>query len=329
MNRITAWFNGRRDGKISFPLADDPTPAPFEQRVCAIANTIINKIHGIWAARDARMSGNHRTFEDWFQRTNSDYESKRQELGRDTVVEKLWHYYIILALIGLCEMAANIVAFRILGENNLFTYIMALAILFGIPMAGHFLGKSLKQGWQSTRGKILVSAAILVVIGCLIGFAFIRKDYISANGLNILSSRIAIFSFISLNLMLFFVCSLAAYMAYDSDPLIYDYKKKYSQFQRAFNNIDAARNAWSKGQEGKAKEVRESAITIIQIYRASNIRKRFKSGDGKIPESFKCPPDIPIPDFDWKKTTAAYISDDEKDAFPTGASHPYHERVRD
>ncbi|MGQ9609681.1 MAG: hypothetical protein ACUVWN_10275 [bacterium] len=309
-SRIRAWLNGRIDGKRRIPLIDDPAPSPYEQRICKVANQNIEYIHGRWADKDAQISAAYNTASERYKKVSDDYESKRKKLDRDTTVERLWHYYLFAVLIGLCEMAANIVAFKIFGESNILTFIMALSILIGIPLSGHALGKSLKQGIKTVRDRILLATAVSFVISCLVGFAFIRKDYIAVSGLNIISPRTTVFVFICWNIALFLVCAWLAFISYDSDPQIYRLKKDYMKYQKLFNNAKARRNSWSKSQEGKSKAIREVALEHIQIYRSANLRKRFKKGDITIPESFKSQPDIPIPSFDWEIRQIDQVRDD-------------------
>lgn len=333
--RFRAWFNGKRNGKKGIPITNNNALAPFELRICAIANQNINDVHCRWAGIDAQMSANHRTTGEKYQQSANNYTYKRNELKRDTTVEKLWHYYLTVITIGLCEMVANVVAFRILGDNNILTLIMAISILIGIPLGGHALGKSLKQGMQNVWGRILLGIAVLIIITSLIGFAIIRKDYISLYGLKVINQKVAIFTFISLNLMLFLVCAVIAYMSYDADPLIYKYKKDYMKYQNLFHNAVAKREAWSRAQESRARTIRELAIEVIQIYRTTNLRIRFKKGETQIPESFKDTPDIPIPSFNWRelqtdhrnklykfgaipaitKTIGANVSNDDQQAY--------------
>jgi len=302
--KLKAWYYGRRDGILGMPPRDEETPAPFEQRVCAAAERTVSAIHRKWKAKDARLSGENRDREDVFKRAFKNYETKRSELGRDTTVGTMLPYYFILLLIGICEFAVNIVVFRILGENTVFTGLMAIVIFIGLPLVGHHVGKSLKHGWQSLTDWILYPVEIIITAGGLIAFAVVRRDYIANTGQNFLSINVAVWTFIALNLLLFVGAVVASYMAHDKDPDIYRFKKRYEQTQKPYHDIGARRLAWRDKMKGHAEEIKNSARTIIMLYRDHNMRRRMKASLKEMPISFKREPIINIPSFEFEEAVS-------------------------
>jgi len=324
--KLKAWYYGKKDGKLGIPLKDEETPAHFEQRVCAAAERSISAIHRKWKTMDAILKGKYRTREDYFERASHNYETRIAELGRDTTVGSLLPYHFILGLIGICESAVNIVVFRILGENTLFTGLMAIVVLIGLPLVGHHVGKSLKHGWQSLTEWMLYPVEIFIAVGGLIAFSIVRKEYIANTGQNFLSENIAVWTFIALNLLLFVGAVVASYTAHDKDPDIYRFKKKYNLTQKHYHNIDSKRLAWRDDHKGLAEEVKNSARTIIMLYRDHNMRRRMKSGLKEMPISFKREPVINIPSFELdeevEQAQEKWIHESELPTYPSSAWTP-------
>ncbi|MBI1926993.1 hypothetical protein HYR99_22465 [Candidatus Poribacteria bacterium] len=292
------WY-GKKDGKLGIPPVEQETPAPFERRVCTAAERTISRIKRKWETIDATMGGKLRTCLEAFQRAKENYDAKKDELKRSTTVRTLIPYYLTQSLIGTSEFAVNLVVFRILGENTLFTGLMAIVILISLPLAGHHIGKSLKTGWKSLTDKVLYPCEIAIVLGCLIAFAILRKDYLSAAGQNFLPPNTAVCTFIALNLLLFIASTISSYVAHDKDPEIYSFTKRYERAQARYNDINAQRQAWRAKQEGHANEIKQVGRAIITIYRDHNMRQRKKASETEMPVSFKQEPTIFVPPFEW------------------------------
>ncbi|NWG32586.1 MAG: hypothetical protein HXY29_13995 [Rhodocyclaceae bacterium] len=302
--RLKAWYYGKKDGKIGLPQRDDPKQAPFEQRVHAAADNTIKKIHGKWESADSLMSARYQITKDTLRRAWDNYDKAINRLGRDTTVNSMAHYYIVLSIIGLAEAATTYVIFGLFGESSIITIIMTISIMIGLPLAGHFCGRFIKHGLKDKKEKILFFIVMCIAVSFLVAVAIIRNIYMTIAAQNgqerMISSTTATFTFITLNLTLFIASIIASYFAHDSDPHIYGLKRRYEKNHRRFQKIRANRESLRDKKKGESEAVVEAAKEIIAAYRDHNLRKRMKLGNMERPISFNNNPVIDIPSFEFE-----------------------------
>lgn len=307
--KLKAYYYGKKDGKIGLPQKDDPEPAIFEKRVCAAADNSIEKIHRNWGSKDSLLSAKYNMLKESLKRAYEDYNRTKTKLGRDTTINSMTFYRIEQYVIGLAEAAATYLVFRIFGENLLMTMFMTISIMIGLPLAGHFCGKFLKQGIKNVRENFLFSFSILIVVSFLAVVAILRSRYVDAinNQDHIISHNTMTIAFIALNLVLFIVSIVASYFVHDTDPDIYKFKRRYEKTQKRFQKTRAKRDSWKCNKEGEAKAVAEAAKSIIMLYRDHNLRKRMKLGNKEKPISFNNNPIIDTPSFEFEKESYDHL----------------------
>jgi hypothetical protein len=61
--------------------------------------------------------------------------------------------------------------------------------------------------------------------------------------------------------------------------------------------------------KGHTEEVKNSARTIIMLYRDHNMRRRVKAGDKEVPISFKREPIINMPSFEFEEEVSRQASE--------------------
>ena len=83
-----------------------------------------------------------------YERISKDYDAHTARIGRSEPHVELSRlkYLGLMVLFVLGEIPMNSLAFAVFGENQIFTWIMALGVAVAIPWIAHSLGILFKQG---------------------------------------------------------------------------------------------------------------------------------------------------------------------------------------
>lgn len=299
-SNLTASRNGMIDGIKKIPALDDDSPIPFENRIYDKANRVISKLYEFWQKIDAKLHSQQQEAQSRYDQAQQNYEQCKEAKGRDAWFDRAPRWYLpFIILLGIVELYINRQVFIRFGfQNHEYlsnheSWILALILSFSLPVAGHFLGLFLRERpWNKTLRwwALIATATSCTTIGYI---SWLRANIIhSGNGA---SGDIPVWLFfLSLNLLVFLVATVAAYHTHEEYPQLLKYKQDFQTFERRLRQLQGKRNSLKAAYENKARAIVHRAKELINIYRQANIRKRE---DG-IPEAFKkMPPDIKLPSF--------------------------------
>jgi hypothetical protein len=305
-DRIQA--EGQKDGERNIPEMSSYVPAPFEQALIAHGE---QEVHRIYTAAAGRISKLRPVFQA-FERRLHDVERRRQpvaqryhtrstELGRDVTIPfpPALHWGLIIIL-GLGEFPLNTVVFRLFGEAEYMTYVMASTLALIIPLIGVFIGIHLRHAMPRMAGNILMGLLTPITVGAaLYAVSLLRNTYIASQfspGAAAADQNTMAWAMLALNSLVFFGAMAASYFAHDPD-------EKLDMFHKSLKVLDRQRNSIRKrlfgigtklnGEIQAARSQIEQARAVtnqrIQLYRQTNIRFRKLLP----PASFRRSPEFP------------------------------------
>src|SRR2546425_10184520 len=133
--------------------------APFEQAFSAHGE---QEVHGIFKRASIRiakrqpvfqaLAGRLEDLERRIQPIADRYKARSKELGRDVTIPfpSALHWGLIVFL-GFGEFPLNTVVFRLFGEAEFLTYVMASTLALIIPVIGLFIGIHMRHAIQIGR----------------------------------------------------------------------------------------------------------------------------------------------------------------------------------
>ena len=306
-SRILA--EGQKDGERNLPEMGSYTPAQFEQALIAHGE---QEVHGIYKRASLRIAklapvfhAYHKRLEDLDRRLQpiSDrYKARATELGRDAAIPFPFVLHVALILfLGIGEFPLNTVVFRLFGEPEYLTYVMASTLAITIPLVGVFIGIHLRHSIPRLAGNILVGVLTPMAVGAaLFAVSVLRNTYISSqfsptNAAATGQDKMA-YALFALNTLVFFAAMTASFFAHDPD-------ERLDFFHHALVALDRKRNAIRKklftigtrlnGEIQQAKSQIEQARAVtnqrVALYRQTNMRFRRLLP----PPSFRKNPEFP------------------------------------
>ena len=300
---------GQKDGERNIPEMGSYTPAQFEQALIANGEQEVHRLYKSASMRIAKLAplfhAWHRRLQDIerrFQPTSDRYAARAQELGREVTIPFPFVLHVGLILfLGIGEFPLNTVVFRLFGEPEYLTYVMASTLAITIPLVGVFIGIHLRHSIPRTAGNILVGLLTPIAVGsALFAISVLRNTYIfsqvsqaapaSAN-----SEKLA-YALFALNILVFFAAMVASFFAHDPD-------EKLDFFHHSVLTLDRKRHAIRKklfaigmkinGEIQQAKSQVEQARALtnerVALYRQTNMRFRRLLP----PPSFRKNPEFP------------------------------------
>jgi hypothetical protein len=180
---------GQKDGERNIPEMHSYMPAPFEQALIAHGE---QEVHQIFQEVSFRIAKRQPTFQA-MQRTLDDlerrwrpvaegYRARAAELGRDAAAPfpPIMHWALI-AFLGIGEFPLNTVVFRLFGEAEYLTYVMASTLAIMIPLIGVFIGIHLRHSIPRRAGNIVIGALAPITVGAaLYAVSVLRNTYIAS-----------------------------------------------------------------------------------------------------------------------------------------------------
>ena len=287
-------IEGEKDGKRNIPEMGSYTPAQYELALIARGEREVHRKFEEAAVRIAKLQPPFQThkkqFEDIAARFTllvEAHQARKKELGRDVMAAfpYMYHIYLILFL-GIGEFPLNTIVFRLFGEAEYLTYIMASTIAISIPLLGHFIGVHLKQSVSPKAGKLAVGVMIPICVGgALIAISMMRGSYVSsqvaldASGASAGNSlAMALFS---LNMLVFCGAVVSSYFAHDSDEKLDNSRKalifvdrKKNHLRKQLLRLGTRLNGEIKRSKSRIQQVRASTTEHVALYRQANMRAR-------------------------------------------------------
>jgi hypothetical protein len=335
----------------SRPPQDQETPCEYEKAIKEGAETDIRRIAGDWEKVDdklrppyARVLAQIKECELRYPKESKEaQQAKRTYEKADSEFHKLlppslkpvWMFFW-LGFLGLIEFPINSIVFSIFGEGKLLTYVFALIIIL-IPLGAHWLGHFLRQETKDKWEWVLIISVSIIILATLIGFGFVRGQYLAAVLSKFTSLKIAIsptmatMIFLVFNLAIFIITSFISYSGTHPQHRLYSQKrsglksarlvfekesgeeedlaKRLADLRERLAEAKDHREKHWRWHIEKANEDKETAEFYISLYRTANLKARPTATP---PKCFLAPPLSPeIPknltniEWDFKEAGAA------------------------
>jgi len=216
----------------------------------------------------------------------------------------------LMFLFVLGEIPMNSLAFAAFGENQVFTWIMAVGVAVAIPWIAHAVGILLKRGstpwWKNGLG---VSALLILTVAGLAAVGYVRVFYLSemANPgeiTDLSSNKFMGVAFVGLNLVILAAATLCSFFAHDTDPKLEHLHRRTNQLNKSMRSIEGKHNEILTEQQQEINRIHQEAQELIYHYRKINQRER---PDHTKPKSFETEHEIDV-DFEQQENTKELLN---------------------
>jgi len=280
-SRLSAWWNGRKDGKRGIPPVDQVEHAPYEMQLKQVGEENIKRVAQDWQHSDQRLKSEYciakgayiargallpeaqRGYESALEERENARKALRECPGRTDLGPVA--YGLIMVTIGIGEYPLNAIVFRLFGDSELLTYLFSTLLAVGLPLAADFLGKLLKkgafrEGFFSADG-ILTTLLALIVVMAILGIGYIRERYIEALEVQQLlgikmDPTMVTLVFVAINLLIFLTATLASYFAHD--PAVRRAKKELKAADARLREAQARLAAAQAASEDAARRYQQA-----------------------------------------------------------------------
>jgi hypothetical protein len=285
---------GQKDGERNIPEMGSYTPAPFEQALISNGEQAVQQIYKDASATIARL----RPAADALQRQLDDHERRMRplaeaykarvaEVGREaTIVFPPVFHWALIVFLAIGEFPLNTVVFRLFGEAEFLTYVMASTLAIIIPLIGVFIGAHLRHSIPNWVGNILIGGLTpAIVAATLYAVSLLRNTYISSqfssSGYVATEGNQMAYALFALNALVFFGAAVASYFAHDPDErldaLHHSLKgldKKKLKIRTKLYAVGTKLNGEIQQAKSHIEQVRALTNQRVQLYRQTNIRHR-------------------------------------------------------
>ena len=310
-SRIQA--EGEKDGERNIPEMGSYTPAHFEQALIAHGEQGVQRRYEKASLRIAKLQSRFQAYQKRFDDIESRvralvdlYEARKKELGRNLAAPVPYKYHLaFIAFLVIGEFPLNTIVFRLFGEPEYLTYVMASTIALTIPLLGLFIGMHLRQSVPRIAGNILIGLLVPVSVGGgLFAISMLRNTYmfsqVSLTTPDLINQSQLAYALFALNTLVFCGAMVISFFAHDPDD-------KLDHCRNSLIFLDRKRNAFRKrlfrmgtkinGEIKKAKsqieQVRALTTERVALYRQVNMRFRRLLA----PPSFRKNPEFP--ELEW------------------------------
>jgi hypothetical protein len=291
-SRIAA--EGQKDGERNIPEMGSYTPAPFEQALIAHGEQAVQQIYKAASAKISRLrpvveAYQHRVdaLERRLRPIADAYKARCAELGRDaTIVFPRVFHWALIAFLAVGEFPLNTVVFRLFGEAEYLTYVMASTLAITIPLIGVFIGVHMRHAVPKRVGNLMIGILTPgVVAATLYAVSLLRNTYItsqfSGNGQVSTEGNQMAYALFALNALVFFGATVASYFAHDPDERLDGFHaslrvmdRKMNQLREKLFEVGTELNGEIEQAKSQIDQIRSLTKQRVQLYRQSNIRHR-------------------------------------------------------
>lgn len=285
---------GQKDGERNIPEMGSYTPAPFEQALISHGEQAVQQIYKNASATIAKL----RPVVEAFQRQLDDlerrmrplseaYKARVAEAGREaTIVFPPVFHWALIVFLAVGEFPLNTVVFRLFGEAEFLTYVMASTLAIIIPLIGVFIGAHLRHSIPNWVGNILIGGLTpAIVAATLYAVSLLRNTYIasqfSSQGYVATEGNQMAYALFALNALVFFGAAVASYFAHDPDErldaLHHSLKgldKRKQKIRTKLYEVGTKLNGEIQQAKSQIEQVRALTNQRVQLYRQTNIRHR-------------------------------------------------------
>lgn len=291
-SRILA--EGQKDGERNIPEMSSYMPAQFEQALIAHGEQEVQRTYEKASLRIAKLLPLFQAFQKHFadldgrlQALVERYNARKKELGREIAAPFPYKYHLALILfLGLGEFPLNTIVFRLFGEAEYLTYIMASTLAVTIPLLGLFIGVHLRQSVPRIAGNIVIGLFIPVSVGAaLVAVSMLRNTYIftqlsSSTGLVGDQQQLA-YALFALNALVFCGAVVSAFFAHDPDEKLNQCRSSLMRLDRKRNGVQMKLfrigtkiNGEIKKAKSQVEQTRALTNQRVAMYRQTNLRFR-------------------------------------------------------
>jgi hypothetical protein len=290
-SKVRARQNAIRDAKNNLPGRGDPQFSPFEKELMARARHEARQITSSYGPKLEVLNGRCTPLLRDYERISKDYDAHAAKIGRSEPSVELSRskYYVLMLLFVLGEIPMNSLAFAVFGENQIFTWIMAVGVAVAIPWIAHSMGILFKR-WTPPwwRNGIGIGALLFLTIGGLVAIGYVRVQYLgdlSKTGavIGFSNSTLIGAAFVGLNMVILAAATLCSYFAHDTDPMLEHLHRRTNQLDKATRAIQGKYRKILTAQQEKLHRIQQRTEEVIQYYRKINQRTR---PDHEKPKSF-------------------------------------------
>jgi hypothetical protein len=291
-SKLRARQNAIRDAKNNLPGRGDPQFSPFEKELMAMARHEARQITSSYGPKLEVLNGKCTPLLRDYERISKDYDAHAAKIGRSEPSVELSRskYYVLMLLFVLGEIPMNSLAFAVFGENQIFTWVMAVGVAVAIPWIAHSMGILFKR-WSPPwwRNGIGIGALLFLTIGGLVAIGYVRVQYLgdlSKTGavIGFTNSTLIGAAFVGLNMVILAAATLCSYFAHDTDPMLEHLHRRTNQLDKATRAIEAKYRKILTEQQEKLHRIQQRTEEVIQYYRKINQRTR---PDHEKPKSFE------------------------------------------
>jgi hypothetical protein len=221
---------GQKDGERNIPEMGSYTPAPFEQALISHGEQAVQQIYKNASASIAKLrpavEALQRQLDDLERRMrplSEAYKTRVAEVGREaTIVFPPVFHWALIVFLAVGEFPLNTVVFRLFGEAEFLTYVMASTLAIIIPLIGVFIGAHLRHSIPNWVGNVLIGGLTpAIVAATLYAVSLLRNTYIasqfSSTGYVATEGNQMAYALFALNALVFFGAAVASYFAHDPD----------------------------------------------------------------------------------------------------------------
>lgn len=305
-SRIQA--EGQKDGEKNIPQMGSYVSAQFEQALIAHGE---QGVHRIYEKASLRIAQLQPVFQACLKRLeelsarlkpiSELYETRKKELGRDVSIlfPSILHLALILFL-AIGEFPLNTVVFRLFGEAEYLTYVMASTLAITIPLLGLFIGIHMRHSLPPLAGNILIGLLTPVAVGAaLFAISVLRNTYIfaqvSTSAVTVNQDKLA-YALFALNTLVFFAALVSSFFAHDPDEKLdsshsslFFLDRKRNAVRKELFRIGTKMNGEIKQAKSQIEQVRALTNERVALYRQTNMRYRSLLP----PPTFRKSPEFP------------------------------------
>jgi hypothetical protein len=332
--KFRASRNGKIDGAKGHPSDDQPEVSFYEQHLRSSALLHIRKTSMDWIDEDRKLKQDfcesNKVLENLKERINELKEDQTETEGdrkvwldsHDRIHSVSAGYWVLLVFLAISEFPMNSVVFDLMGEVKWLTYLLAAGLGVTIPVCAHLLGINLRRlkdpDCKNPIMTLVILLSMLLTIFCV---AYLREKYVIGT-IEILKidfdPRMVTIVFVSINLLIFTVATVASYMAHidvsddqaktkqQTERVLGECAKILKEHSANIEKLSAEKNKIEELIE-KLEVKREKTLEkykheaeswanhfewLMDIYRISNMRAR-KPGS-KPPVCFSSKPTIEL-----------------------------------
>src|SRR2546428_13734920 len=159
-------------------------PAPFEQALISNGHQAVQQIFKAASGRISKL----RPVVEAYQRQLDElrrrmrpiadaYKARSSELGRDaTIVFPRVFHWALIAFLAVGEFPLNTVVFRLFGEAEYLTYVMASTLAITIPLIGVFIGVHVRHAIPKRVGNLPIGALTPLLVGATLYAATLLRN---------------------------------------------------------------------------------------------------------------------------------------------------------